>query len=445
MNSRILVLFVISIIFFSCAEEELGPDLPPVSNILISDNANNGNGSDLEVNFEKQSDETNILEYRVIILKSGSASLSVEEGLELDINRYTRATPDDIFPRRGVTLSANAKDTDGDLIQENENYKVGVITMSVDPILANHSLTLDSKEFFLKENNIITNFTEQIVGGAGSLVLAEDGNMFMASYNIVDHLSLNTQSIFSIFQIDPFGFVTDFSQNHPLIMGNAIDSKGNLYHSLHFEEQILKTDGINSSRIGIDNKLLSSPDGLYVDPNDNLFVVTQDVDHVLKVSSDGDIEIIARIPPKPRGITGDENGNLYVSHNDESGIISKVSPSGEVTELARIPTFKPPSYTIEYLMWVGYITYHNQALYVAGMSTDRIYKVGLDGTVENYVGSGERGIPRGDTRTANLNRPIGLAFNEDGDRLFISVSADIEPRHTQSTTPAQVIQVQIVE
>ena len=147
----------------------------------------------------------------------------------------------------------------------------------------------------------------------------------------------------------------------------------------------------------------------------------------------------------PRGITGDENGNLYISHNDESGTITKITSDGTVSVLATIPTHKPATYPLEFIMWVGYITYHKGNLYVAGQSTDRIYKISLEGEVSVFAGSGQRGIPRGGALTADLNRPVGLAFSEDGNRLFVSGCTDVVPQHTQASTPSKIWEIQVVE
>jgi len=424
----------------------LGPSLPSVSNIEVSDNGNAGDGSDIEVIFEEQSDQSNIQEYRIVVSKATSTNnLNVDFVSNLDARSYAGESPDEVFPVRGITLLSSTTDTDGDPIKEGTGYIVSVLTVSKDEILSSNFLTVDNRVFTLTQNNLVSNYTIQFDGGAGSLVIDNDDSLYMGHYNIVDHLSGVEEEVYPVYQIGETGAVSEYITNLPLMTGSAIDSKGNLYHSLLFKEEILKIENNSTTRIGTGNRFLTSPDGLYLDNEDNLFVVTQNIDHLLKIDQNGEVEIIARIPESPRGITGDYNGNIYISHNHKNGIITKVTKEGEVSVLAQIPTFKPESYVLDYLMWVGYISFFEGALYVAGMSTDIIYKVNLDGSVENFVGSGLRGIPRGDARTARLNRPIGLAFSKDGKKLYISVSADIEPRHTQSTTPAQIIEVSLLE
>ncbi|MEM1325959.1 MAG: hypothetical protein AAGI23_08400 [Bacteroidota bacterium] len=59
--------------------------------------------------------------------------------------------------------------------------------------------------------------------------------------------------------------------------------------------------------------------------------------------------------------------------------------------------------------------------------------------------SGQRGISRGDALTTDLNRPIGLAFSNDGRSLFVSGCTDLVPQHTQASTPAKIWEVKLVE
>ena len=55
-------------------EETLSP-IDNVSNITVQDNGNSGNASDIEVNFRKQTETTEIREYRVFLSKTNNACL----------------------------------------------------------------------------------------------------------------------------------------------------------------------------------------------------------------------------------------------------------------------------------------------------------------------------------------------------------------------------------
>ena len=68
----------------------------------------------------------------------------------------------------------------------------------------------------------------------------------------------------------------------------------------------------------------------------------------------------------------------------------------------------------------------------------------MAGEVSVFAGSGNRGIPRGGSLTANLNRPMGLVFSNDGKYLYFSACTDITPTHTQASYPSKVLRIALV-
>lgn len=446
----IIGLFIISVLV-SCNTEDPFP-LDPVRGIVAADNGNDGNGADLEVFIREQFENEDVVEYRAIVLKASNSTLSLQEANSTSF--FQSASPDDIFPIQGIEFTTDSRDTDGDPIVENVDYHVGVLSIARDQKERSNSLLLTQEPFQLTQNNQVTHLTREFpegVGspnsGAGSITLNNDGNVIMGGYNIVGELSGDDREAFSIFSIRPDGTVQELERSYRLLGGNVNDEQGNIYQSILNQFRVIKIDASgNRQTIVLNNPRVTGNDGVYVNAQQEMFVVNPGSASVLKWNlENGENEIFARISESPRGITGDENGNLYISHNLESGLITRISPAGEVSELAQIPTSRPEFYTIEYLMWLGYLTYHEGNLYVAGMSTDRIYKVSLSGDVSVFVGSGTRGIPRGGALTANLNRPKGLVFSEDGNKLYISGSTDNVPQHVQASTPAQIWEVTIIE
>lgn len=441
----VLCLCIISLLFlFSCSTEDPFP-LDPVRAIVVADNGNAGDGSDLEVFISEQFENENIVEYRAIVVKAGNASLSLNEANGTAF--YESAAPEDIFPIQGIEFTADSRDTDGDLIVENVDYIVGVVSVARDQKERSNSLLLSESPVRLFQNNQLSDFTRSFDGGAGSLARTSTGAIVMGDYNIIGELSDDGSEEYSMFRFDNDGSVDILRGPYQLLGGNHGDSEGNVYQSILNQARVLKI-GPNAEQLTIvlNNPRVTGNDGVYVNDEQEMFVVNPGSATVLKWNLEtGENDTFARLAESPRGITADEAGNLYISHNLESGLISKITPEGEVSEFAQIPTFRPEFYTVEYLMWVGYLTYYDNALYVAGMSTDRVYKVSMTGEVSVFVGSGTRGIPRGGALTANLNRPKGVVFNEDGTTLYISGSTDIVPQHTQASTPAQIWEVSIVE
>ena len=435
-------------LFTTCNNSDVDPvPLIPVQDIIVSDNSNSGNTSDIEVNFTKPISTDNIREYRVFLVKSELLDDVNEENIEaLTSDRYASALPGNVFPLQGIRFPVNTLDYHGKAVTIEDSYQVGVVSISMNPELYSNVLQYAEEEFQLTNNNIISDYSDEMQAGAGSLIIDGEGVLFMADYDVIALIANDTTMNHAVQRIDASGSVTEFTSPLKLLTGNAFDSNFNMFQSKYFNGDVIVINpGGGITEVNIPDIVLDKADGIYVDNNDNVYIADPSSGFIYRIPTGGTVESFSFVRNNPRGITGDDEGNLYVSHNHEEGFISKILPDGTVETIANLPTFVPPTYQLDFHMWLGYITFHEGFLYVAGTSTHQIFKVGLDGEVEIFAGSGERGIPRGDTRTANLNRPMGLVFSNDGSKLFISCSTDTTPQHTQYSRPSQVIKVELVE
>ncbi|MEC0241104.1 copper amine oxidase N-terminal domain-containing protein [Paenibacillus dokdonensis] len=86
----------------------------------------NGDGRDLEVSFPKVQRESDISEYRVMVVKSSNAyGFTLSQALST--GSYTSVQPSGYDPL--VTLSAQSKDVNGDVLKANQSYSVYVLTV----------------------------------------------------------------------------------------------------------------------------------------------------------------------------------------------------------------------------------------------------------------------------------------------------------------------------
>ena len=97
-------------------------------NISGSVSGNNGDGRDLTVSFTQAKSERTISAYRIMLVKSRDTS-SFKESVAAAVSpaNYTSITPNGTNPK--LTLNAQTRDVNGDLLNSNETYRLYVLTV----------------------------------------------------------------------------------------------------------------------------------------------------------------------------------------------------------------------------------------------------------------------------------------------------------------------------
>ncbi|MEE2777256.1 MAG: hypothetical protein VYE73_10930, partial [Acidobacteriota bacterium] len=72
----------------------------------------------------------------------------------------------------------------------------------------------------------------------------------------------------------------------------------------------------------------------------------------------------------------------------------------------------------------GHLVFHGEGLYVVARSAHQVYRVSLDGEVELFAGSGEKGGQDGDRLSASFSYPNDIAVSADGRSLVLHDVAD---------------------
>jgi len=197
-------------------------------------------------------------------------------------------------------------------------------------------------------------------------------------------------------------------------------------------------DGTTSTAFAING--FQRPFGLAVAPDGTLYVSTDRDPQGMSGPMAGTIwrvDVGARTATpiasrmgRPRGIAVLPDGRIaatdYVHH-----VIELVDPkTGAVTPLAG--TWDQKGYAdgagavAKFSMPYG-IAVVNGALVVADFENHRLRKVGLDGTVSTFAGSGTAGFADGDLAGAKLNKPQGLAAAANGD-LYVTDTENFRVR-----------------
>lgn len=268
--------------------------------------------------------------------------------------------------------------------------------------------------------------------GAGGMEVDAEGFVYSADFG--SKLGAGSKGGDKVFKIDPeTGEAKVFAKGLRGASGNAIGPDGDFFQSNiggNFITRV-KPDGKSSVflRTG-----LGSPVGIAIDEEGTLFVANCGSGRIVEVTPEGESEVFASSPlfACPNGITLDDEHNLYVA-NFSNGDVLKISWDGEVTKLATLPGNNN-----------GHLTYHDGSLYVVARGAHQIFKISLEGKVELFAGSGERGHDDGPALEATFSYPNDIAFSPDGKTFYINENGSTTEPHTE-LAPTVVRRIRVAE
>ncbi|MGG0823494.1 copper amine oxidase N-terminal domain-containing protein [Paenibacillus turicensis] len=139
-----------------------------VTNLLVADIADFSDGRDLQVRFSPSSNENNLSRYQVYVVKTSKAnSFNLTQA---NSNRYYTT-----FYKTGSqvsgTLNSDARDTDGDRIQQGVPYTVFVLSVSNSNSSVNNVLSNGSSSITLTDSSVVqavSNLSASISGNTGT-------------------------------------------------------------------------------------------------------------------------------------------------------------------------------------------------------------------------------------------------------------------------------------
>ena len=230
----------------------------------------------------------------------------------------------------------------------------------------------------------------------------------------------------NILRITPEGemsvFAAGFNTN-----GSYFDSHGNLYVANYAESSVRKItpEGVVTTFASS----LDGPAGVWVDPNDNVFVSLFGANFsgvgatVLKITPDGVVSTYATGGGLQDviGIVGDENGRVYAS-NWAAGSLFDIT-DGNVNLLAAT------------VGRTNMICYSNGYIYMPGPADALIRRVSLEGAVETFIGTTTRQTIDGPLAIADFERPNSCAFTPDGTIMYVMDRDNGLLRKVDSGTP----------
>ncbi|GIO39566.1 hypothetical protein J41TS12_44270 [Paenibacillus antibioticophila] len=136
-----------------------------VNNLVATDVGDAGNGNDLQVRFNRATEESNISEYRVFAVKNGIFN---QANAINNPNYITVQKSGSVSPFMTI-LGNNAKDTDGNLIQ-NGTYQIYVLSVGIGSY---------SGSYALSEPASVTLADKSLVQPVSNVIVTEKGNNYI--------------------------------------------------------------------------------------------------------------------------------------------------------------------------------------------------------------------------------------------------------------------------
>ena len=225
----------------------------------------------------------------------------------------------------------------------------------------------------------------------------------------------------------------------------TFDPNGNIYLADYNRIRKIDTNGIITTIAGAiltfnENSLASqygiyNPRNIWMDENDNLYVPDQGHQKVFKIdksgiittitgtgvsgySGDGGPANLAQIHG-PRGVTGDNKGNLFVAEGNGDRI-RKIDINGNISTYAGTGeggfSGDGGAATSAQIAFPYVLKYYNDALYFADLQNSRIRKIDSDGIITTVAGTGNQGYSGdgGAATSAELESPSTIDFDSEG-------------------------------
>lgn len=216
----------------------------------------------------------------------------------------------------------------------------------------------------------------------------------------------------NVYRVTAAGIVNSITSALASANGSYVDSNGNLFVAEYRGNAVRKITPGGAVSTFASN--LDGPAGIWIDASDNVYVSLFGANFsgngatVLKITPTGTVSTYASGGGLQGvvAIVGDENGEMYAA-NWMSGTVFKIT-GGTVTQLAQTPSA------------INHVCYSKGYIYIPSPPAGLVRRVGVDGTVEDFIGTAAGAEVNGPVLTADFSAPNACAFNADGTVLYVT-------------------------
>lgn len=215
-----------------------------------------------------------------------------------------------------------------------------------------------------------------------------------------------------VYRIFPDGNVETILTNTPGILGGGFDQMGNMYVAHYNDGEIIRVQGNGATESVASG--FSGPIAILQDSSDpDLFYVTE---YATSEVSTFNMSTGQRSPWLeddgiffPDGIIYGWDGEIIVA-NFENHKMNQVDAEGNIVPFADLGVSGD----------MGYITIVGDFLYTTSLSSNKVYRVDMDGNSEVLAGTGTGGFTDGPFDLATFTDPNGICANPAGDTLLVA-------------------------
>jgi len=133
-----------------------------VSNLYASDVSDNGDGRDLYVSFTKAADESNISQYRIMVVPTSYSSFNLSDANNVSSSNYTTVNKSGNYTY-GQSLFNSSRDVRGNYIKEDVSYRVYVLSVGYGNYSGSNALSSPSSTITLGKNYNVKAVTNLLV------------------------------------------------------------------------------------------------------------------------------------------------------------------------------------------------------------------------------------------------------------------------------------------
>ncbi len=390
--------------------EELDSTDFQVRTVEVFDISENGNASDIQINFRSARLADSVATYKVVIS-------SEDETISGVYSKLSSVSDDQVLSiteeesKYSVTLNEGQLDLESQAVTNEKSYVLWVITegsFNGDEI---QIVTGPSQVVELLERPTVTTLVDGIDSNDQVAIDAE-GNIYTTEFGQwTSGGGLGTK----LLKVTPDGTVSEFATDLSGPLGTIVGPDGDIYlidgNNGSSGKLVKITTAGEKTEIA---EIEGWPASMAIDDEGNAYVSNYYLNRVNKVTPSGEVTVFA----ENDGLTGcvgivwDDSGNLLLGNYNDGNLFS-INMAGEVSHIATIDG-------VVANFGVGYIAYFENHIYATGIGNHVIYKVNLDnGDAMVYAGSGAQVQKDGPAHLASFVNPNGIAIDSVGRVLYV--------------------------